>query len=313
MTSRLARDKFGPLSPPSHSPEARRGALAALSAFTFWGLAAVYWKQLRHVGAVELIAHRSLWSLAFLFAALGWQGRTSLVWNAFKSWRTLGLNAATGTLLFANWLSFVWAVNHDQVLESSLGYFLVPLCNVAAGYFFFHERLRPPQWIAVGLAAAGVAFLLLGVKHVPWIALTIAFTWSGYSLIRKKSPMGALDGLTVETLLLAPFVATYLLWLAARGEGALGHVGVWDHALVLSSGWITAIPLVWFAYAALRIRLTTLGLFQYISPSLQFVLGWLVYREPFDAGRFAAFALIWCGLAVYTADSFWSQRKALFR
>lgn len=301
------------MSPPSHSPEARRGALAALSAFTFWGLAAVYWKQLRHVGAVELIAHRSLWSLAFLFAALGWQGRTSLVWNAFKSWRTLGLNAATGTLLFANWLSFVWAVNHDQVLESSLGYFLVPLCNVAAGYFLFHERLRPPQWIAVGLAAAGVAFLLLRVKHVPWIALTIAFTWSGYSLIRKKSPMGALDGLTVETLLLAPFVAAYLLWLAARGEGALGHVGVWDHALVLSSGWITAIPLVWFAYAALRIRLTTLGLFQYISPSLQFVLGWLVYREPFDAGRFAAFALIWCGLAVYTADSFWSQRKALFR
>ena len=301
------------MSPPSHSPEARRGALAALSAFTFWGLAAVYWKQLRHVGAVELIAHRSLWSLAFLFAALGWQGRTGLVWNAFKSWRTLGLNAATGTLLFANWLSFVWAVNHDQVLESSLGYFLVPLCNVAAGYFFFHERLRPPQWIAVGLAAAGVAFLLLRVKHVPWIALTIAFTWSGYSLIRKKSPMGALDGLTVETLLLAPFVAAYLLWLAARGEGALGHVGAWDHALVLSSGWITAIPLVWFAYAALRIRLTTLGLFQYISPSLQFVLGWLVYREPFDAGRFAAFALIWCGLAVYTADSFWSQRKALFR
>lgn len=301
------------MSPASHSPEARHGALAALGAFTFWGLAAVYWKQLRHVGAVELIAHRSLWSLAFLFAVLGWQGRIGLVWNAFKSWRTLGLNAVTGTLLFANWLSFVWAVNHDQVLESSLGYFLVPLCNVAAGYFFFHERLRPPQWIAVGLAAAGVAFLLVGVKHLPWIALTIAATWSGYSLIRKKSPMGALDGLTVETLLLAPFVAAYLLWLAWRGQGALGHVGAWDHALVLSSGWITAIPLVWFAYAALRIRLTTLGLFQYISPSLQFVLGWLVYREPFDAGRFAAFALIWCGLAIYTADSFWSQRKALFR
>lgn len=301
------------MSPAPAHPEAPRGVLAALGAFTFWGLAAIYWKQLRHVGAVELIAHRSLWSLAFLFAVLGWQGRTGLVWNAFKSWRVLGLNAATGTLLFANWLSFVWAVNHDHVLESSLGYFLVPLCNVAAGFFFFHERLRPPQWIAVALAAAGVAYLLVGVKHVPWVALTIAATWSGYSLIRKKSPMGALDGLTVETLLLAPFVAVYLLWLASRGQGALGHVGPLDHVLVLSSGWITAIPLVWFAYGALRIRLTTLGLLQYIAPSMQFVLGWLIYREPFDAGRFAAFALIWCGLAVYTADSFWSQRKALFR
>lgn len=297
---------------PAH-PEAPRGALAAFGAFTFWGLAAIYWKQLRHVGAVELIAHRSLWSLAFLFAVLGWQNRLGLVWAAFRSWRVLGLNAATGTLLFVNWLSFVWAVNNDHVLESSLGYFLVPLCNVAAGYLLFHERLRPPQWLAVTLAAAGVAFLLVGVRHVPWVALVIAGTWSGYSLIRKKSPMGALDGLTVETLLLAPFVAGYLLWLAARGAGALGHVGAWDHALVLSSGWITAIPLVWFAYAALRIRLTTLGLLQYISPSLQFLLGWLVYHEPFDSGRFAAFALIWCGLAIYTADSFWSQRKTLFR
>jgi chloramphenicol-sensitive protein RarD len=299
------------LAPPH--PEAPRGALAAFAAFSFWGLAAIYWKRLGHIGAAELIAHRSLWSLAFLFAVLGWQGRLQLVWDAFKSARSLGLNAATGTLLMANWLSFVWAVNNGHVLESSLGYFLVPLCNVAAGYFFFHERLRPAQWVAVALAVAGVTFLLVGVKHVPWVALTIAFTWSGYSLLRKKSPMGALDGLTVETLLYAPLVGGYLLWLAVRGQGALGHVSGVDHALVLSSGWITAIPLVWFAYAARRIRLTTLGLLQYISPSLQFLLGWLVYREPFDSGRLLAFVVIWIGLAIYTADNFWTQRRTLLR
>lgn len=297
---------------PSH-PEASRGALAAFATFSFWGLAAIYWKRLGHIGAVELIAHRSLWSLVFLFGVLGWQGRLGLVWAAFQSWRTIGINLATGTLLMANWLSFVWAVNNGHVLESSLGYFLVPLCNVAAGYFIFHERLRPAQWLAVALAGAGVTFLLVGVKHVPWVALTIAFTWSGYSLIRKKSPMGALDGLTVETLLYAPLVGGYLLWLALHGQGALGHVNAVDHVLVLSSGWITAIPLVWFAYAAVRLRLTTLGLLQYISPSLQFILGWLVYHEAFDSGRFVAFALIWTGLAAYTADNFWAQRRTLLR
>lgn len=299
-------------SSPSH-PEASRGVLAGLATFSFWGLAAVYWKQLSHINAAELIAHRSLWSLVFLFGVLSWQGRLSLVWRALASWRIVLLNAATGALLMANWLSFVWAVNNGHVLESSLGYFLVPLCNVAAGFFFFHERLRPAQWLAVALAVAGVTFLFVGVKHVPWIALTIAATWSGYGLIRKKSPMGALDGLTVETLLYAPLVGGYLVWLAWRGQGALGHVGAWDHVLVLSSGWITAIPLVWFAYAAVRIRLTTLGLLQYISPSLQFVLGWLVYHEPFDSGRFVAFALIWAGLALYTLDNFWMQRRSLLR
>ena len=296
---------------PAH-PEARRGALAAVGAFTFWGLIPVYWKWLAHISPVELIMHRAVWSLAFLLGVLGWQGQLGLVAQAFRSKRVLGYNAATGLLLLLNWLTFIWAVNSGHILDSSLGYFLVPLFNVAAGFVFFHERPHTLQWIAIGLAAAGVAWLLVRVDHVPWISFIIATTWSGYGLIRKKSPMGALDGLTVETLLYLPVSAGYLVWMAAQGGGALGHVSVRDHVLVLCSGWITAIPLVWFAYGARRIRLTTLGLLQYIGPSLAFLLGWLVYHEPFDGVRAVSFGLIWCGLACYTADSFWSQRKALF-
>lgn len=303
---------LGRLSPASHHPEAGRGTLAAVACFTVWGLIAVYWKQLGHVPALELIAHRAVWSLAFLLGILAWQGRLGAVTAALRDRRALAYNAATGALLMLNWLAFIWAVNHGHVLESSLGYFLVPLSNVATGYLILHERPRRLQWAAIAFATAGVLLLLLRAGRLPWVALTIVITWGGYSLIRKKSPMGALDGLAVETLLFSPLAAGYLLWLAFQGAGALGHVGARDHVLVLSAGWITAIPLVWFAYAALRIRLTTLGLLQYIAPSLQFLLGWLVYREPFDSAQFQAFALIWCGLLIYSADSFWSQRRTLF-
>ncbi len=297
------------LAPPH--PEARRGALAAVGAFTFWGIIPIYWKFLAHISPVELIMHRAVWSLVFLLGVLRWQDRLATVWAAFKSPRVLGLNFATGTLLMGNWLTFIWAVNNDHILDSSLGYFLVPLFNVAAGFVLFHERPRPLQWIAIALAASGVAWLLFRVDHVPWVALIIVATWSGYGLIRKKSPMGALDGLTVETLLYLPLTAGYLIWLAWHGRGAIGHVSPTEHVLVFCSGWITAIPLVWFAYGAVRIRLTTLGLLQYIAPSLAFLVGWLVYREPFDGLRAISFGLIWCGLACYSADSFWTQRKAL--
>jgi chloramphenicol-sensitive protein RarD len=296
---------------PAH-PEARRGTLAAVGAFTFWGLIPVYWKWLAHVSPLELIMHRAVWSLAFLLGVLKWQNQLGVIAQAFRSKLVLGYNAATGLLLMLNWLTFIWAVNNGHILDSSLGYFLVPLINVAAGFVFFHERPRPLQWVAIGLAAAGVAWLLARVDHVPWVSFIIAVTWSGYGLIRKKSPMGALDGLTVETLLFLPLTAGYLIWLAAHHEGALGHVSVRDHVLIFCSGWITAIPLVWFAYGARRIRLTTLGLLQYIGPSLAFLLGWLVYHEAFDGVRVVSFGLIWIGLACYTADSFWTQRKTLF-
>ena len=187
----------------------------------------------------------------------------------------------------------------------------MPLVNVALGYLLLHERLRPLQWAAIAFAATGVSFLLFGVGHFPWIALTLAGTWASYGLLKKQSVLGPLAGLTVETLLLFPLAAAMLLWWHHTGAGALGRVDTWHQVLVLSVGVVTAIPLLLFAYGAQRIRLTTLGLLQYLAPTVQFLIGLLVYREAFDSARFQAYALIWCGLILYTSDSFWTQRKRL--
>ncbi len=292
-------------------PDAGRGALAAAGGFLFWGLVPVYWKQMQSIAAIELIAHRIIWSLIFLLGVLAWQKMSGELRPAFASGRMLGLNLLSSLLLATNWTVYVWAVNAGHILESSLGYFLTPLGNVALGYLLLHERLRPLQWTAIALAAMGVTFLLFGVGHFPWIALTLAGTWSGYALLKKRSALGSLAGLTVETLLLFPFAAILLLWRNHTGQGALGRVDAWHHVLVLSVGVITAIPLLLFAYGAQRIRLTTLGLLQYLSPTAQFLIGLLVYHEAFDSGRLQAYALIWCGLIFYSADGFWAQRRAL--
>jgi chloramphenicol-sensitive protein RarD len=279
----------------------------------FWGIVPVYWKQMQGVSAYELIAHRSTWSLVMLAGLLAWQGRFAALRPAFASARALGLNFLSSLLLAVNWTVYVWAVNNGQVIEASLGYFLVPLANVALGSFVLHEKLRAAQWAAIALAAAGVALLLVRAGHMPWIAFALAGTWSVYGLLKKRSELGSIAGLTAETILLLPLTAGFLLWLASRGEGVLGHADGPRHAWVLSSGFITSVPLLLFAYGAQRIRLTTLGLLQYIGPTVQFLIGLLVYREPFDAARLQAFALIWTGLAVYSADTFWSQRRALLK
>ena len=297
---------------PSH-PEAARGALAATSAFLFWGLVPIYWKQMHEIAAIELIAHRCVWSLLFLLGVIAWQGRFADLRAASRSPRLLGLNLLSSVLLATNWTIYVWAVNSGHVIESSLGYFLVPLVNVALGSLLFHERLRPLQWTAIVCAALGVGLLLVRLGHAPWIALTIAGTWAGYGLLKKKSALGAITGLTLETLLLCPLAVAALLWWHHTGEGALGRVDTRLHVYVLSVGVITAIPLLMFAYGAQRIRLTTLGLLQYLAPTAQFLLGYFLYHEPFDAARLQAFGIIWCGLALYSADSFWVQRHHLLK
>lgn len=290
-----------------------RGALAATGSFLCWGIFPLYWKQMQGVPAFELITHRITWSLVFLLGLLAWQKDFATLRPAFASARTLGLNLLSSLLLATNWTIYVWSVNSGHVIESSLGYFLVPLFNVAIGSAFLHERLRPAQWLAIGCAAAGVGLLLTRVGHVPWIALSLAGTWGCYGLLKKKSALGSIAGLTVETILLFPLAAGLLLWWHHTGTGALGHVDARTHAFILGAGVVTAVPLLFFAYGAQRIRLMTLGLLQYISPTVQFLVGLFVYREPFDAARLQAFALIWCGLAVYSADSFWAQRKRLLR
>jgi chloramphenicol-sensitive protein RarD len=301
------------LSQTSAPPGAARGALAATSSFLFWGLVPVYWKQMQSVAAIELIMHRIVWSLLFLLGVLAWQKKFGDLRAAFGQKRLIGLNVLSSLLLAANWTVYVWAVNSGHVIESSLGYFLVPLVNVALGSLLLHERLRPLQWIAIGLAAAGVGTLLVRLGHVPWIAVSIAATWAGYGLLKKKSPLGAITGLTVETLILFPLAAALLLWWHHTGTGALGRVDAWHHVLVLSVGVVTAIPLLLFAYGAQRIRLTTLGLLQYLAPTVQFLIGYFIYRETFNAAHLQAYGFIWCGLILYSGDGFWSQRHALLK
>lgn len=300
----------------SHSPAAEpssqavRGALAATACYLMWGLVPLYWTRLASVHPLELIAHRHVWSLVLLLAMIAVQQRGSALRATLAQPHHLRVHLLGACLLTANWLVYVWGVNTGRVIETSLGYFLVPLANVAAGRILLREHLRRGQWIAIGLAAVGVGLMVFHVRNPPWIALALAATWSSYGLLRKRSPLGSLDGLTVETLLLAPLALGFLLWRHWTGEGALGRVSLAQHLLVLSAGLITAIPLLLFAYGARRIRLSTLGLLQYLGPSVQFALGLLVYQEHFSPDRALGFAFIWGGLILYTADNLVTHRRA---
>lgn len=291
------------------SPAARKGALAATLCYFLWGLVPLYWKQLSAIHPIELIAHRHIWSLALLLVFIGAQHRFGEVADALRDRNRIVRNLLGATLLTGNWLFYVWGVNTGHVIETSLGYFLVPLVNVAAGRFVLHEHLRRAQWFAIALAVTGVALLIVQLGRVPWIALILAGTWGGYSLLRKQSPLGAMTGLAVETLLLAPLAIGFLVWQHVNGAGALGRADVGTHVLVLSSGVITAIPLLLFAYGARRIRLSTLGLLQYLAPSVQLGLGIWVYHEPFSRARILSFGFIWAALALYTIDNVLAQRR----
>ncbi len=294
-------------------PNASQGAVSAAVSFLLWGIFPLYWKQLEGIPAFELIAHRIVWSRWFV---VGVQIVTKSIGELrpiFTDGRTFGLNLLSSVLLAVNWTIYVWAVNDGHIIETSLGYFLTPLCNVAAGRLAFGERLRMLQWLAIALAALGVGLLLFQVGAVPWIALSLAGTWTGYGVMKKKSALGPVAGLTGETLLLLPFAAALLLWRAHTGEGALGHVDLARHILILSIGTVTSVPLLLFAHGARRIRMTTLGLLQYIAPTVQFFIGLLVYREPFDSAKLQAFGLIWGGLVLYSTDSFWAQRRLLVK
>lgn len=293
----------------AHTPAQTRGALAASVCYVLWGLVPLYWTQLGAVNPLELIAHRHTWSLLFLLGIVAWQRDFGAVRAALDSPHKVAINLLGATLLTGNWLVYVWGVNTGHVIDCSLGYFLVPLVNVAAARFVLHEQLRRVQWLAIGLAAAGVVLMIVQIGRPPWIALALASTWGGYSLLRKKSPLGAVTGLTVETLLLAPLAISFLLWQHHTGAGALGRAPATIQILVLSAGVITAIPLLLFAYGAKRVRLSTLGLLQYFAPTGQFFLGIWVYHEAFSRSRMVSFAFIWAGLVLYTVDNLVAQRR----
>jgi chloramphenicol-sensitive protein RarD len=296
-------------SPAEHTPAQAKGACAAALCYFLWGLVPLYWRQLAAVNSVELIAHRHVWSLVLLLVIVASQRGFGAIGEALSSPRSTLLNALGAVLLTTNWLVYVWGVNTGHVIETSLGYFLVPLVNVAAGRFVLHEHLRRAQWFAIGLAVVGVGWMIVQLGRPPWIALALGGTWGGYSLLRKKSPLPAVTGLTIETLLLAPLAVGFLVWQQYVGRGALGNAEPFVQGLIISSGVVTAIPLLLFAYGARRIRLSTLGLLQYLAPSVQLILGVWVFHESFSRTRALSFSFIWAALVVYTADNLLAQRR----
>ena len=285
------------------------GALYALLAFGIWGLYPLYLRELAAVSSLEIVLHRSAWSLVFLLGVLALLRRWAWLAVLLKSPRQLLLPLASGSLLALNWLLYVYAVQSAQVVEASLGYFINPLFSVCLGVLVLRERLKPVQWVAVAFAAAGVVWLTWHTGRLPWLGLALAATFAVYGLLRKTSALGPLEGLTLETLLIAPLVLPWLLWVSWNGTGALATGSPSLLFWLVMAGPLTAVPLMMFAAAARRLKLATVGLFQYLSPSLQLAIGVAVFGEPFDAQRLAGFVLIWTGLAVYTAHTLALSRR----
>jgi len=286
------------------------GILYAALAYVAWGLFPLYFKQVAAVPSLEVVMHRTLWSLVFVFALLAVRRQWAWMAAVVRQPRVLGAFALSAVLLSGNWLTYVWAVQNHHVVDASLGYFILPLVNVALGFAFLHERPRPGQWLAVAVAAAGVLWLTVQAGRLPWIALVLALSFGFYGLLRKVAVLGALEGLALETLVLAPVAAAVLGWWAWQGQGALLQADAPTLGWLLLAGPLTAVPLLLFAAGARLIPLATLGILQYISPSLQFALGVWVFHEPFQPARLAGFVLIWAALCVYTAEGWWAGRRS---
>lgn len=284
-----------------------QGIGAAVAAYTLWGLLPVYWKALNGATATEILAHRMIWSLLFLLAVLAVRRQWQWV-QVMRRQRRLRLTyLASATLLAANWGIYVWAVQMNRVVEASLGYFINPLVSIALGVLVLRERLRPAQWLAIAIAAAGVAWLTYSAGALPWIALALALSFGFYGLLRKQTPLGSFEALTVETLWMFVPAVLWLGWLAGNNGGIHHDAGLW--LLLLSTGVVTAAPLLFFGAATQRIPLTTIGILQYLAPTLQLLLGVLVYGEPFSTAQLIGFGAIWTALAIYTADSLLAARR----
>jgi chloramphenicol-sensitive protein RarD len=287
-----------------------RGLAATTAAFTIWGLFPVYLHPLSGVPALQVIAHRIVWSCLFI---LGWLlARGQLGRLSFTLTRPALVMRLTVTalLISCNWLVYVWSVTHNHIVDSSLGYYINPLVNIVLGVFVLGERLNRAQWVAVALAVLAVGYLTVLAGRPPWIALALAMSFSLYGLLRKIMSVDALPGLATETLLLLPIAASYLVWCELTGSGALTRAGPGIAALLVGSGLVTAVPLFLFAYGARALPYSTVGVLQYIGPSLQLLCGVLFFGEHFAAPLAAGFALIWMALLIYAADGVWRARSA---
>lgn len=268
-----------------------------------WGLFPLYWPLLAPASALEVLSHRITWSLAFLAILNTVRGDWQKIGRVLKNRKQFGLLGLASVLITINWGLYIWSVLNSHVIEASLGYFINPLVNVAFGVIVFRERLRKIQWLAVSIAAIGVLYLAFTTGRVPWIALVLAFTFGAYGMVKKVANVDAVESLTVETLILGPFSTAFLIYLGLTSQLALGHNGFGQSAFSLLAGVVTAIPLLAFGAAAVRIPYSTMGILQYVSPTMQFLCGYLVTNEPMTSASWIGFSFVWVALAIYSADA----------
>jgi chloramphenicol-sensitive protein RarD len=287
----------------------RKGIMYAIGAYVMWGLFPLYWKPLETIPALQLIGHRIGWSFILLFIIL----LVTRQWRAFRQAATqakiIRIYMAAAILISVNWFTYVWAVTHGFVVETSLGYYINPLFSVLLGVTMFHERLRAIQWAPIVLAAIGVLYLTFSYGALPWIALTLAFSFGLYGLVKKAAPLGSLYGLTLETGLLFVPALAYLIGCEVAGQGAFLHGGPLLNWMMVGAGLVTTVPLLLFAAAVPRVPLTTIGILQYINPTMQFLLGVLLYKEPFTSDRMIGFGLVWLGLILFWTEGLYARRN----
>lgn len=283
--------------PQTDSP---KGLVYAISAYALWGVLPIYMKLLAHLPAAEIIAHRVIWSLPIAAAVLLWQGRGTEVAQALRQPRLLGMAALTAMLISVNWLIYVWAISNDQALNAALGYYINPLCSVLLGATLLKERLTRGQMVAIALAAAAVIVLTVQAGRLPLVAVGLTLSWGGYAYCKKSLPLGPNQGFTLELLLLTPIAVAFLIWQAMQGQSQFVSGGWGQTLLLIGCGPVTAIPLLFYANGAKLIRLSTIGILQYISPTMIFLVAVLVFGEPFDGARLIAFPMIWAALAIYS-------------
>jgi chloramphenicol-sensitive protein RarD len=290
--------------------ERRTGLLNGFAAYGMWGLVPLFWPLLKPAGSVEILAHRMVWSLAFVAVALVFVRRWAWAGELLRQPRRLALVGLAAAVITVNWGVYIWAVNAGHVVEASLGYFINPLVTIAMGVLLLKERLRPVQWVAVGVGFAAVLVLTIGYGQPPWISLCLAFSFATYGLVKKKVNLGGIESLAAETAIQFLPALGYLLWLTARGDSTFSTGGTGHSALLASTGIVTALPLVCFGAAAIRVPLSTLGLLQYLAPVFQFLLGILYFHEAMPPERWAGFALVWLALSLLTWDALRTARRS---
>ncbi len=284
-------------------PEIRNGILFAIAAFTIWGFSPIYFKAISAVAPVEIVCHRIIWSVFFLALFLFQQKKWYQIKILLTNKRTQTILLCTSLLIGSNWLIFIWAVNNNHVLDASLGYYINPLVNILLGMLFLRERLTPLQWLAVALATIGVAIQVIRFGSLPLVALALAFTFGFYGLLRKKISVDTITGLFFETIILLPAAIIYLVGFSAEGLAAMTNYTLFFTCLLIIAGLVTTVPLLCFTAAAARLRLSTLGFFQYLGPSLMFLLALTVYDEPFRIDSGITFVFIWTALSIFTFDA----------